>query len=161
MAAYEVGVSLQERYAPTSVCFGCGPANEQGLRIRSFVEPGGDGAICEWTAASPHLEAFTGMLNGGIIGALLDCHSNWTAAHHLMERRGADRPPATVTSDLAVTFRRPTPSTGSVHLHARVVDATDDRATVDATLSSGGKVSATSRATFVAVTEGHPAFGRW
>src|ERR1041385_1765275 len=27
--------SLQERYAPKGRCFGCGPANEQGLRIES------------------------------------------------------------------------------------------------------------------------------
>jgi len=26
--------SLQERFAPENTCFGCGPANPQGLRIR-------------------------------------------------------------------------------------------------------------------------------
>ena len=31
------GKSLQETYAPHNACFGCGPANEKGLRIRSFV----------------------------------------------------------------------------------------------------------------------------
>jgi hypothetical protein len=31
-------------------------------------------------------EAFEGVLNGGIIGTLLDCHCNWTAAYHLMKR---------------------------------------------------------------------------
>jgi hypothetical protein len=36
-------------------------------------------------APEAHHEAFPGMLNGGIAGALLDCHSNWTAAHHLMK----------------------------------------------------------------------------
>ncbi|MBA2488207.1 MAG: PaaI family thioesterase [Chloroflexi bacterium] len=161
MAVDQAGPSLQERYAPHSVCFGCGPANEQGLRIRSFLDSDGRSVVGEWIAASPHLEAFSGMLNGGIIGALLDCHSNWTAAQHLMARRGAQRPPATVTSELAVSFRRPTPSTDPVRLRAQVVDATDDRATVEATLSSRGKVTATSRATFIAVTEGHPAFDRW
>ena len=35
------------------------------------------------------LNANDGVLNGGIIGALLDCHSNWTAAHHLMIATGA------------------------------------------------------------------------
>ena len=29
--------SLQEMYAPNSFCFGCGPKNPKGLRIRSFV----------------------------------------------------------------------------------------------------------------------------
>ena len=28
-------LSLQERYAAASVCYGCGPANERGFHIRS------------------------------------------------------------------------------------------------------------------------------
>ena len=87
--------SLQERYAPQSICFGCGPANEKGLRIRSFLD-GGE-VVMDWTP-SPEHQAFPGMLNGGIIGALLDCHSNWAAAYHLMRRTGAERPPCTVTT---------------------------------------------------------------
>jgi acyl-coenzyme A thioesterase PaaI-like protein len=46
-------------------------------------------------------------------------------------------------------------------LSARVVESTDDRAVVDATLEARGKVTATCRGTFVAVQEGHPAFHRW
>ena len=38
--------SLQERYAPHSICFGCGPANEKGLRIRSLPE--GEVVVAEW-----------------------------------------------------------------------------------------------------------------
>ena len=33
--------SLQERHAPKNRCFGCGPANEKGLRIKSFRDPAG------------------------------------------------------------------------------------------------------------------------
>jgi len=49
------GNSLQETLAPDNVCFGCGPANVKGLRIRSFFE-GGE-YICDWQA-SKHHEAF-------------------------------------------------------------------------------------------------------
>ena len=101
------------------------------------------------------------MLNGGIIGALLDCHSNWTATYHLMGRRGIDRPPTTVTLDYAVRFRRPTPSGRPVRLSARVVDSADDRATVESTLTADDEVTATCRGTFVAVKPGHPAYNRW
>ncbi|NBX75534.1 MAG: PaaI family thioesterase, partial [Proteobacteria bacterium] len=31
-------LSLQETYAPHNACFGCGPANSKGLRIRSFAQ---------------------------------------------------------------------------------------------------------------------------
>ena len=150
--------SLQEKYAPNNSCWGCGPANAEGLRIRSF--PKGEEVVAEWMP-QPKYEAFPGVLNGGLIGTLLDCHCNWTAAWHLMNKAGADHPPCTVTADYAIKLLRPTPSNGSVSLSAKVVDSADDRATVDGALSASGKVCATCRGTFVAVKEGHPAFHRW
>lgn len=150
--------SIQETYSPEGRCFGCGPANEKGLRIRSFEK--GEEVVCEWTP-QPHHLAFENVLNGGIIGALLDCHSNWTAVVHLMKKRGSREAPSTVTSDFHVTLKRPTPMTGPVQLRAHVVESTADRATIEATLEANGKVTATCRGTFVAVKEGHPAFNRW
>lgn len=151
--------SLQETYAPNSICFGCGPANAKGLRIRSFAE--GDEVVATWTP-EPHHEAFPGMLNGGIVGALLDCHSNWTAAHHLMMVQGADTPPCTVTAEYSVRLRRPTPTDKELVLRARVLETQgDERAVVTATLEADGEVCATCRGTFVAVKPGHPAWHRW
>jgi acyl-coenzyme A thioesterase PaaI-like protein len=150
--------SLQELYAPNMACFGCGPANERGLRIRSL--PRGEEVVCEWQPETMH-EAYPGMLNGGIIGTLLDCHSNWAAAFHLMNRAGADTPPCTVTADYSIKLLRPTPTDAPVMLSARVVESTDKRAIVEATLTAHGKVTATCRGTFVAVKEGHPAYHRW
>jgi acyl-coenzyme A thioesterase PaaI-like protein len=150
--------SLQDRYAPQNACFGCGPANEKGLRLKSRVEDGE--VVADWTPDKHH-EAFPGVLNGGIIGALLDCHGNWAATHHLMQRASLATPPCTVTADFAVKLHRPTPSTQALRLRAKVLDSTDDRATVEATLESGGKLCATCRGTFVAVRPGHPAYHRW
>lgn len=152
------GPSLQDRYAPDNRCFGCGPANERGLRIRSFAE--GDTVVCEWQPRPEH-EAWEGVLNGGIIGALFDCHSNWTAAEHLMRTSGAATLPSTVTAEFAVKLLRPTPSGGPVRLVARVAESGTDRATVAATLEADGRVCATCRGIFVAVPPGHPAYHRW
>jgi acyl-coenzyme A thioesterase PaaI-like protein len=150
--------SLQEKYAPQNACWGCGPANAEGLRIRSFAR--GEEVVAEWEP-EPKYEAFPGVLNGGIIGTLLDCHCNWTAAWYLMNKIGEDRVPCTVTADYAIKLLRPTPTSGLVSLAAHVVESTSDRATVEGTLSGGGKICATCRGTFVAVKEGHPAFHRW
>jgi acyl-coenzyme A thioesterase PaaI-like protein len=150
--------SLQERYAPANSCWGCGPANSQGLRIRSF--PRGDEVVAEWKP-EPKYEAFPGVLNGGIIGTLLDCHCNWTAAYHLMKSAEADHPPCTVTAEYAIKLLRPTPTDSAISLCARIIDLTDNRATVEGTLSAAGKVCATCRGVFVAVKEGHPAYHRW
>jgi acyl-coenzyme A thioesterase PaaI-like protein len=86
---------------------------------------------------------------------------NWTAAYSLMQRRGLDRPPTTVTAEYAIKLLRPIPSAGEIEVVARAVDVTDDRATIEATLSAGGRECATARGMFVAVKEGHPAFHRW
>ena len=151
-------MSLQDRYAPSTRCFGCGPANPDGLRIKSF--PRGDEVVAEWVPAKRH-EAFDGVLNGGVIGTLFDCHCNWTAARHLMEASGAEKPPCTVTSEYRVVLKRPTPSGGPLTVRARVVEAGADRAVVEGTIEAGGRVTATCRGVFVAVQEGHPAFHRW
>ena len=150
--------SLQERYAPRGICFGCGPMNEKGLRIRSFAH--GEEVVCEWQPQSYH-EAFPGMLNGGIIGTLMDCHCNWTAAYHLMKRNQLDHAPCTVTADYSIKLRRPTPTDAPLKLIARVVESTEDRVIVEAELIAHEKVCATCRGTFVAVKPGHPAYHRW
>jgi acyl-coenzyme A thioesterase PaaI-like protein len=185
--AGEIGPSLQDRFAPHNACFGCGPQNEKGLRLKSHVAA--DGSLVATFHPEPHHEAFPGVLNGGIIGALLDCHSNWTAAYALMLARGETAPPCTVTAEFHVKLRHPTPTDVPVALVARAVQlsggsrgpraavaaratasetgslATEpplpDRCTVDAELSSGGKVTATCHGLFVAVSEGHPAYHRW
>lgn len=150
--------SVQETHAPSNACFGCGPSNPKGLRIRSFVE--GEGLVCDWTP-EPHHEAFPGVLNGGIVGSILDCHANWTACMHLMQRDGLEAPPCTVTAQYSVTMRRPTPTDGPVHLVSRVVASDGPKVEVAVELTAKGKVCATCTGTFVAVEPGHPAYHRW
>lgn len=150
--------SLQETLAPENRCFGCGPANEKGLHIRSFER--GDELVADWTPEAHHL-AFEGILNGGICGTLLDCHSNWAAAVHLMKKGGKSALPCTVTADFHVVLKRPTPLGVPLRLRARVVESGEDRAVVDAEIEANGKVTATCRGTFISVKEGHPAFHRW
>jgi acyl-coenzyme A thioesterase PaaI-like protein len=153
-----MNVSLQDRYAPTTRCFGCGPSNPQGLRIKTFIE--GDEGICDFRPERHH-ESFGGALAGGIIGTLFDCHCNWTAAYHLMRANGMEQPPSTVTAEYAVKFLKPTPSDRVVRLRARVVEASARRATVEGRLEVDGDTTATCRAVFVAVEENHPAYHRW
>jgi len=152
--------SLQETFAPNGICFGCGAANEKGLRIRSFPVADGEEVVGEWHA-EPHHQAFPGMLNGGIIGALLDCHSNWTAAYFLMKKGGKTEPDCTVTANYSIKLLRPTPFDATIYLKARVVESTETTATVEAELIANDKVCATCKGLFVAVREGHPAYHRW
>ena len=54
--------SVQERYAPENICFGCGPANPKGLRIRSFQE--GDTLVAETVGFNEHVQIARGVPHG-------------------------------------------------------------------------------------------------
>jgi len=155
------GQSLQARYSPSSTCFGCGPANELGLRIESRESVDAAGELVADFQPLAHHAAFDTVLNGGIIGTLLDCHANWTAAVHLMRERGLAGPPGCVTAEFTIRLRRPTPTDRPVRLRAWVVETTGDRVTVEGELTSDGAVTATVRGAFVAVGPDHPAHERW
>jgi acyl-coenzyme A thioesterase PaaI-like protein len=152
------GKGIQDTHSPKSICFGCGPSNEKGLHIQSFEN--GDEMVAVWKPEAHH-QAFPGVLNGGIVGSLLDCHSNWTAAWKLMKESGQDHPPCTVTADYAIQLKRPTPVDRPIYLRARVRESSVDRALIEAILVCDGKVCATCTGTFVAVQPGHPAYHRW
>jgi acyl-coenzyme A thioesterase PaaI-like protein len=149
---------VQDTYAPHGICFGCGPANEQGLRIKSHWE--GDQFVAHFRP-EPHHQAFPNVLNGGICGALLDCHSNWCAVTTLMKERGLVEAPSCVTSEFHVKLKRPTPTDTELLVVARPVKVEGDIVTIDAELRAGDKVTATCRGVFVAVKPGHPAYHRW
>ena len=150
--------SVQRQYAPNSICFGCGPANEKGLKIDSYRT--NKGLELKFVPKAEH-QAFPGMINGGIIGSLMDCHGNWAAAIALMDLNGLDEPPCTVTANYSISLRRPTPSETELHILAEIEDIQEDRAKVKMTLTANEKVCATGSGLFVAVKDGHPAYHRW
>jgi uncharacterized protein (TIGR00369 family) len=140
--------SLQEQYTPGGMCFGCGPANAQGLGLRSHPAEDGRRAVATWHA-QPHHVAVPGLVNGGVIGTLLDCHTGAALALAVREREGlwpwAEGAPW-VTAEFTVTLLRPTPVGEDLHLEAEVVELTADTAVVQAHIEAGGKRRASCRA---------------
>ena len=149
---------VQQEYAPNSICFGCGPANKAGLQIESHRID--NGLIMEYLPNETH-QAFPGMINGGIIGTLLDCHGNWTAAIALMDEKNLLEPPCTVTASYSVILRRPTPLGENLIVTSQINEIDGDKVKVDLLLEAEGKVCASGTGLFVAVKEGHPAYHRW
>jgi len=139
-------LSIQERFLADMQCFGCGPANPKGLRLRSFVADGGTVAsFAPW----PEHDNGLGFLNGGIICTVLDCHS---ATPMIVEadRQGllAEGMLPFVTAGLDVRYLRPTPLHLPSDLHARIVAADESEMTIEAELHSDGKVRAIALATW-------------
>ncbi len=151
-------MSLQDTFAPNSICFGCGPKNQKGLHVKS--RPEGNELVADWRP-QPHHLAFSDFASGGIISVLMDCHGNWTAAYFLMKARGLSRPPGTVTAEYTVRFLKPTPMDKPWRLRAWVDNIDGNKVNVVGELESGGEKTATMHGLFVAVSENHPAFHRW
>lgn len=151
-------LALQDRFAPELICFGCGPANEKGLQLKSFAE--GNKVVATFTPQA-HMLAFEGIVNGGIIGMLLDCHMVWTAAWHLMQVNDLEKPPCCVTAKYEVAFEKPTPVGVPLEITAWLTESSPRKAVVASTIGPAGEVTATGVGTFVAVKPGHPAYHRW
>jgi acyl-coenzyme A thioesterase PaaI-like protein len=151
-------MKLQNYFAPNSICFGCGPANDKGLQIQSI--PDGEVVIADFQPL-PHHQAFSNILSGGIIGTLLDCHSNWTAAWTIMNNRKDNHPPCTVTAQYTIKLLKPCPTNAPVKLIAKVVESNDKKAIIHAELITEDKICAKCEGIFIAVNEGHPAYNRW
>ena len=149
---------VQKKHAPNSICFGCGPANAEGLQIKSY--PIENGLKMTFETEDMH-QAFPGMINGGIIGTLMDCHGNWTAAMAIMEARKETEPPCTVTARYSIKLRRPTPHGVPLEITSQVESLDGDRAEISMKLIANGELCAQGDGLFVAVKEGHPAWHRW
>ena len=137
-------ISIQARTFPSNTCFGCGPANPDGLRLASFVMGSEVGAL--WTPKAHHSNGF-GFLCGGIIATLLDCHTGAVVAHEIAERHGPaiqDHP--YVTSGLSLSFLRPTPIDRELRLLGRVLSFEPEGARFEAALFAGDKKTAVATA---------------
>jgi acyl-coenzyme A thioesterase PaaI-like protein len=135
--------SLQERYFPDLPCFGCGPANEKGLRLRSY--PLDDGRITAEFTPWPEHDNGLGYLNGGIIATVLDCHSAAAVTHEAFRRGWPSLPGAAlpyVTAGLEVSYLRPAPLTDTVTLYAEMARASEAEMTAHVWLEWDGKTRA-------------------
>jgi len=150
--------SIQETYAPHSLCFGCGPSNSQGLRIKSYVD--GNLFFANFKPESYH-QAFENVLSGGIVGTLLDCHSNWCAAYSMMKFANENAPACTVTAYYSVELLKPTPMDSILKLVASPIKVSNNKAEINAELLAQDVCTARCSGLFVAVSPGHPAFHRW
>ena len=150
--------SLQDRFAPNGVCFGCGPKNRHGLRLKSV--PSKDGVLSNWQPRAEHV-AFGNFGSGGIISVLMDCQGNWASAYALMKSRHVPTPPGSVTAVYTVKFLNPSPIDENWELTARATGIDGDRVNAAGELRVGGSVTAETTGVFVAVNEPPPAFQRW
>ena len=110
---------------PGNHCFGCGPTNQGGLRIKSFWSGPGT-SECTFQPAPEHNAGPPDLLNGGIIATLIDCHCVCTAiaGAYLREGRaiGAGELIWYVTGTITVRYLKPAPLAEPVRLVATILE---------------------------------------
>lgn len=137
-------LSIQEQLYPWLTCFGCGPANPKGLRLRSYLDA--DGVVAQF-AAWPEHDNGMGFVNGGIIATVLDCHSGAAVLHRGAQQgfaHGSDAPVVYVTAGLDLRYLRPAPLRETLQLRAAITSATPEEVTVEAELTWDGRPRATA-----------------
>ena len=119
-------------YMGDNICFGCGSHNHEGLRIKSFWE--GEDAVCIWKAEEKH-QGWKGLLNGGIMATIIDCHCMATATTYAyrLEERPFDSMPLYryATGTLTVKYVKPTPADKPIKLVAKVKEVKGRKTVMD------------------------------
>lgn len=131
--------SFQDYYPDdTSHCYGCGTLNPHGYHIQSFWV--GDEAVCRYEPKEFHT-AIPGYVYGGLVAALIDCHSTGAAAAAAYRADGRElgtEPPFRfVTGSLHVDYLKPTPIGVQLEVWAVPTEIKERKIVVESTLFGG------------------------
>ena len=134
-------------YYPTDFgqCYGCGPFNDHGMKIKSFWTKNEEESICHFTP-KPYHTAVPGVVYGGLIASLIDCHATATAsaAGYKSEAReiGSNPPLRYVTASLCVDYLKPTPIDATLQLIGKVKVIKGRKIIITVTLSANEEICA-------------------
>jgi hypothetical protein len=140
---------------PEGTCFGCGPANPDGLKIKSYWSDDGQYVVANFRPAERFTSGLRNALYGGLIASLIDCHSNWTAMAFGYKAEGREPGSlpliASVTASLGVKYLKPTPMDAPLWLRAWVEGEVGRRTRVICELGWQDTVTATGDSVFARI----------
>jgi len=151
-----MGIKAFQDYYPDDLshCYGCGRLNEHGLQLKSYWD--GDETVAH-LEPRPYHTAIPGYVYGGLIASLIDCHGTGTAAAAAYRSAGREMgsEPAFrfVTASLQVKYLRPTPIGVTLEVRGRIVEASERKVIVDATVSANGEICASGSVVAVKMPE--------
>jgi acyl-coenzyme A thioesterase PaaI-like protein len=122
-----------------SQCYGCGRLNHNGLQIKSFWD--GDQTVCTYIPDEKYM-AIPGMVYGGLIASLIDCHSTGSAAAYAARSEGREigsKPEIRfLTAALHVDFKSPTPMGVPLELRSSAKEIKPKKVIITTVLTAGG-----------------------
>lgn len=143
--------AFQDQYPDDySNCYGCGRNNPAGMQLKSYWD--GDETVCRYTPGPQYSGGYPGVVYGGMIASLMDCHGAGTAAAAKARENGE---PITrfVTASLKVDYLKPTPLGVELEVRGKVVEIKGRKVTVNLTLSADQIVCATGTVIMVQMPE--------
>jgi acyl-coenzyme A thioesterase PaaI-like protein len=149
-------IAFQDMYLDARAdCWGCGRNNPNGLYIKSYWD--GDEAVAHFQPQPQHT-GHKGVVNGGIIATLMDCHCMGLAmadAHRRERREIGTQPLITyVTGSLKVDYLKPTPLTDQpLELRAKVQRVEGRKTWMTVSLLVGGQETARGEVLGVRIDE--------
>lgn len=146
--------ALQDIVDGHGACYGCGSHNAHGLHLKSYPDPDGTHVVATMSPEAYHC-GWPGLVYGGYIAMLADCHCNWTCiySHYLAEGREPGSLPeiTCATGKLDLTYRKPTPMGVPLTLKARVVGPVRHKTRIVCDVIAKGVVTVTVDSIFVRV----------
>ena len=119
-------------------CFGCGPHNEKGFRLRFRRE--GDEVVTRFTA-SAGLEGPPGVFHGGLQATIADEVAGWTLVG-MLGRMG-------FTTSMNVRYVRPVRIDEEVEARGKIMSRTGNIVTVSVVLKQAGKTALMGRVSYM------------
>jgi len=97
-------------HSASNRCFGCGPANEAGLRLEFLLAD--DGSVVSHPVVPRTFDGHPSYLHGGIIATLLD---------EAMSKAVRAQGKTSMTRKIEIDYLRPVPSGAPIRIEGRVV----------------------------------------
>lgn len=128
-------------FGPDQRCFGCGPHNESGMKLRFAVD--GDQVVTTFHARDGW-EGPPGIVHGGLQATLADEIGAWTLVG-LRQRFG-------FTATAQLRWLRPARTADPIEARGEIVEESEAGATVKIKLSQGGRTVLSGRIRYVYAT---------
>ena len=124
--------AIQDIYPEeAAICYGCGRNNQHGHHVRTYWD--GTTGTATFTPEAYHT-AFPGVVYGGLLASLIDCHCMGTAIAAAYDREGITPSQVHeithVTANLNINYLKPTPMGVELILKATIKEITDRKAIV-------------------------------
>ncbi len=139
-----VNKNFIQAYMEENICFGCGQNHPEGLKIESVWEK--DAMVCEWIPTEKY-QGWKGLMNGGILATLMDCHTMATATAHAYKtenNRKWDTLPIYryATGTMSIKYLKPTSIDKKIFLKAKIKEVKGKKTIIACEIWSGEEKTA-------------------